>query len=87
MMYFWQFTNTTTWAGGQAICIEAFNGSRNDLKTWCRDPQWKPGTVSPEPLPEPQPEPEPGPVDLTEINAKLDRIIAELEGLKWLQRS
>jgi len=37
--------------------------------------------------PEPEPEPEPPPVDLSEINAKLDRIIAELEGLKWLQRS
>lgn len=87
---FWQFAGDSgarythpavKTAGGapRPLDVNVFNGDAAVLKTWA-------GIQQPAPQPEPQPEPQPGPVDFSEINAKLDRIIAELEKLRWLGR-
>ena len=87
---FWQKTNTQNWPGASSICIEQFNGSRAELKAFCRDANWRPG-MTPQPQPEPQPGTQPEPdfeqnIDLSEINAKLDEILQHMERLKWLER-
>lgn len=61
--------------------VNVFNGDTQGLQAWAGIQQ-----PAPQPEPEPQPQPEPGSVDLAEVNAKLDKILAALEGLKWLQR-
>ncbi|MEM4406539.1 MAG: GH25 family lysozyme [Candidatus Methanomethylicaceae archaeon] len=84
--YFWQKTNTVNWPGISAVCIEEFNGTRSDLKAWCRDPEWQQKSSQPKDPVEGSPQ-QPNNQDLSEVHAKLDQILAELEGLKWLKRS
>lgn len=48
---FWQYTNTTNWVPGvTAICMERFQGTRQELKAWCKNPTQ---TVTPVPVPSP----------------------------------
>lgn len=68
---------TTSGGAYRPLDVNVFNGDVQALHAWADIQQ---------PTPQPQPEPQPAPVDLSEINAKLDKIIAELEKLKWLGR-
>jgi GH25 family lysozyme M1 (1,4-beta-N-acetylmuramidase) len=81
-------TNASGLARG--IDIDLFNGTPAQLRAWLGVGAAQP---EPEPTPEPEPEPEPGPVDLSEVTARLDRVLAKqdeilarLERLAWLER-
>ncbi|MEZ0396833.1 MAG: GH25 family lysozyme [Anaerolineales bacterium] len=60
--------------------VNVYNGEKSALYKWAGIEQ-----VTPQPTPEPTPQPQPE-VDLTEVNAKLDAVLAHLEKLKWLER-
>jgi lysozyme len=83
---FWQWASCfykMEGTGNGEIDLNFYNGTVEQLYTWLKfAPQGQP-----QPQPEPEPEPQPEPVDLSEVHAKLDRILARLEGLKWLERS
>jgi len=90
--HFWQFSGdsgarythpavTTASGAMRPLDVNVFNGDAAALKTWAN-------IASPTPQPQPEPQPQPGqqPVDLSAVNEKLDKIIAHIEKLSWLER-